>query len=147
MAYDKNSSDGGRVRCGTLRYACEVFLAADRNPYTTHIFGKDVAPTYAGIFDLPQTKEQDSAAHIAGFLRALTKKAAEMIQRQVPPLASSGDTRLRKHAKFDQGLGYFTYMSLSEDDMPWATKEEWPELQIPELETASDGWLKVVGLE
>jgi len=50
----------------------------------------------------------------------------------------------RAHA--DEGLEYFTNMAIEEEDIPWVREAEWAKVQLPELEGASEEWLRVVGL-
>ena len=43
-------------------------------------------------------------------------------------------------------MNYFTFLPVHDEDMPWAEQEDWPKVALPELQEASDEWLKVVGL-
>lgn len=47
-------------------------------------------------------------------------------------------------ARDDKKCDYFTYLEMSEDDLPWAEEEPWKGYEIEGLKDASEEWLELV---
>ncbi|KAK5164147.1 uncharacterized protein LTR77_010238 [Saxophila tyrrhenica] len=197
----------GDVRAGSLRIACEAILQAHKEGKSTSLFGKKAAEKFTHIYQLPP----DAPKQIAGSLRSLARRAAEIIENGLPPrpedrhayhhrcdcsrceeytereklmkcAESSDDTSkteetedesveqdlgsvedgevdgedeiddsffkdhayTRMHANLNAKLDYFTYMPVTEEDMPWAKEKGWPKLEVLELKYASEEWIRAV---
>ena len=63
----------------------------------------------------------------------------------------NGTRMVYDRARFDAGaLGYFTYLPVPEDNVPWLEETPWVEPESfndLDLTVASTEWLKVLGLE
>lgn len=106
------------------------------------------------MFDFVGTAQLIPARILANDLRRLLRSATHSIKRHFPDRESEDGSAFGRvePARYEEGLDYFTHVSVSRHDVPWADEiicgeeaKDWADVEITvEFEDASEEWLGVV---